>query len=53
MAEVVNLGDIVPVGADRSKTALIDLSGEAPVESSYEEIQVRQRGVARALLRSG
>ena len=48
-----NLGALVPPGADRAKTALIDLSGAEPRHVSFGELDTLADAAARGLLRRG
>src|SRR5262249_31232537 len=54
MASFTNLGDLIRRDRDGTKTAIIDLGGEAaPREFSYRQIDAMGNGVARALGRRG
>jgi long-chain acyl-CoA synthetase len=54
MPAFTNLGDLIPRDRDLSKTAIIDLGGDAgPREFSFAQIDAMANGVARALGKRG
>jgi long-chain acyl-CoA synthetase len=53
-AAFTNLGDLIVRDRDLAKTAIVDLSGEAPPrEITFAQLDAMANGVARALLRRG
>jgi long-chain acyl-CoA synthetase len=48
-----NLGDLIDPTLDQGKVAVIDLSGQAPREFTYGDLDRAAQGVARGLLRRG
>src|ERR1051326_9606969 len=53
MTDFLNLGDLILRHLDPDKVAIIDLSGEAPREFTFRQIDAMAQGVARALVKRG
>ena len=53
MTDFINLGDLIPRDLDLDKVAVIDLSGGAPREFTFRQIDAMAQGVASALVKRG